>query len=126
MTHSGLCIDIAEASDEAGAHLIQWRCHGGANQRFVWTGWGLAVAHSGMCLEATGADTHGEVTAVVQQPCTGSQSQTIDVVDDQFVFRDSGRCLDASRGDRSHGARLGLQPCNREAVQRFDQMRIGR
>jgi len=32
--HSGKCLDIAGEGLEDGATLHQYRCHGGANQRF--------------------------------------------------------------------------------------------
>lgn len=32
--HSGKCIDVGGWSQQNGARLIQWDCHGGSNQKF--------------------------------------------------------------------------------------------
>ena len=54
--NSGLCADVESASQADGANVIQWTCHGGANQRLDFrlvlptTDTYTAVfAHSGKC-----------------------------------------------------------------------------
>ncbi|HEU4408524.1 MAG TPA: RICIN domain-containing protein [Polyangiaceae bacterium] len=53
--HSGKCLDVEYGSAEAGARVLQWGCHDGANQR--WYLWalpggklGLKSKQSGLCL----------------------------------------------------------------------------
>ena len=56
--HSGKCLDVSGGSLGDGASIIQWQCHGGANQQ-----WRLEVAGegysrmvsraSGKCLDVT-------------------------------------------------------------------------
>ena len=74
---SGKVLDVAKASKEAGARLIQWPPHGGDNQGFMLVGSDeplvdqLVAVHSGMCLEAEGGGS-ASGTRVVQAPPRGA------------------------------------------------------
>ena len=56
-----MCMDVPGWSRDDGARIIQWQCHGGGNQQWVWERqqqwWGgdvhrqLKNAHSGKCLD---------------------------------------------------------------------------
>ncbi|HEY2715028.1 MAG TPA: RICIN domain-containing protein, partial [Solirubrobacterales bacterium] len=77
--HSGMCLDVANASTADGARLVEHTCNGGANQRFheAW-GWGGEYAayvadHSGKCLEVEGASQGW--AAIQQWTCSGAQQQ---------------------------------------------------
>jgi hypothetical protein len=57
---SGKCLDMANANFTPGAHLIQYTCHDGANQKFHFTDMGggyyrLDVAHSHQCVDQLNA-----------------------------------------------------------------------
>jgi Ricin-type beta-trefoil lectin domain-like len=57
---SGKCLDMQGANFTPGAHLIQYTCHDGANQKFQFTDMGsgyyrLEVAHSHQCVDQIGA-----------------------------------------------------------------------
>ena len=57
--HSGRCLDVAYWSQESRAPVIQYDCHGGANQTWaLWQhpqgGYLVQAVHSGLCLVSTG------------------------------------------------------------------------
>ncbi|MFJ8750928.1 family 43 glycosylhydrolase [Streptomyces sp. NPDC102441] len=59
--NSGKCLDVLDFSTADGASVIQWPCHGGANQQFQWVPVGdhyqLKNRHSGKCLTVVGGST---------------------------------------------------------------------
>jgi len=92
---SGVCLDIAGASQGAGAQLIVWGCNGGTNQQFSTpqcsTGcMGTFVAHhSGMCLDVQ----YGNVTAgteVDQFWCVGHINQQFSIHNDPGTRQKTG------------------------------------
>ncbi|MDQ5838959.1 MAG: RICIN domain-containing protein [Acidobacteriota bacterium] len=112
---SGKCLDMANANFTPGAHLIQYTCHNGANQKFHFTDMGsgyyrLDVAHSHQCVDQLNAVlTAGGL--VGQYYCHNGYNQQVTANVDsngyyQFNFRHSGLNMDVSNGSLSDGAQI--------------------
>ncbi|GAB3161978.1 hypothetical protein GCM10027059_13540 [Myceligenerans halotolerans] len=118
--NSGKCLDVSSASVSDGAGIIQWTCHGNANQRWsledVGAGYVQIVAeHSGKCLAIDGAST-ANGAAAVQSTCDGGTDQQWDVrnAGDGFVelvARHSGKCLDVAGLSTEDGATVQQYDC---------------
>jgi Tol biopolymer transport system component len=77
--HSQKCLDVNGGSPDDGASIIQWQCHGGANQQ-----WRLEVAgdgysrivsrHSGKCLDVNGGSLD-DSASIIQWSCHGGANQ---------------------------------------------------
>lgn len=126
--HSGKCLDVAGASMDSGAGLIQFDCHGGGNQKFR-----LAEAsdrryvqiiaqHSNMCMDVAGASRENSVQ-LIQYPCHGGDNQQfrLDRRGDyyQVVAKHSGKCLDIAGASGDNGAQLIQFDCHGGDNQRF-------
>ncbi len=124
--HSNRCLDVGGWSSANGAAVIQWDCHGGANQRWrildAGAGyWSLQNVHSGKCLDIR--DVSYEQGAIAQQwDCAGSDNQKVwpnnlfaNVY--QFGFKHSGICLDVQNG--SNGSKVYQWGCHGNDNQRF-------
>jgi hypothetical protein len=77
--HSGKCLEVADASIDDGANMVQGTCDGSANQQWSFYLVGgnsyLAVArHSGKCLEVADASIDDGAN-VVQGRCNGDDNQ---------------------------------------------------
>jgi Ricin-type beta-trefoil lectin domain-like len=77
--HSDKCLDVSGVSQQKGAAVIQWPCHGGGNQRWrkVDVGGGyfrLVASHSGKCLDVSGASQQNGA-AVIQWTCHAGLNQ---------------------------------------------------
>lgn len=126
--HSGRCLDITGWSTNAGAPLIQWDCHGGANQRFnfVHTGFGnynIVMVHSGQCLDVWGFSTDNGAP-IVQWPCHGGDNQKFRLIAHpdgyfSFVAVQSGRCLDVKDVSTGNGVPIIQWDCHLGDNQRF-------
>lgn len=126
--HSGKCLDVSGGSTNNGANLIQWECHGGANQHFLVLplggGGALIVArHSGHCLDVSGGST-ANGAAIIQWPCHGGLNQQWvrrDTSDGQtrLVARHSGKCVDVAGASNSNGARIIQWPCHNQFNQQW-------
>jgi len=59
--HSGLCLEVAGGSTQAGAPMQQYSCNDWYNQEFRVYGWGrgnlLVARHSNMCVEVPDSST---------------------------------------------------------------------
>jgi hypothetical protein len=117
--HSNQCLDVSGGSTADGAAVIQWPCHGGANQDWllVPTGYGaffVVARHSGQCLDVRGA-SHADGTPIIQWPCNGGANQqwvrrthgSLIVL----VARHSGKCLYVSGASMSNGAAIVQWRC---------------
>jgi uncharacterized repeat protein (TIGR03803 family) len=112
--NSGKCLDVYGASTDAAA-VIQWFCHGGANQqwRLEPAGGGalhLIARHSGQALDVYGA-LLDDVTPVIQWPLHGGDNQvwTLEPASDGYVSivaRYSGKVLDVEYASTDDGARV--------------------
>jgi hypothetical protein len=112
---SDKCLDVYGASMDAAASVIQWVCHGGANQQ-----WRLAPVsdgavriiahHSGQVLDVYG-ELLDDVTPIIQWPAHGGDNQawTLEPASNGYVFivaRHSGKVLDVEGGSTDDGARV--------------------
>jgi uncharacterized repeat protein (TIGR03803 family) len=112
---SGKCLDVFGASTEAVAAVIQWVCHGGANQqwRLEPAGGGafrIIARHSGQALDVYGA-LLDDVTPIIQWPVHSGDNQawTLEPASDgyvRFVARHSGKALDVEYASVDDGARV--------------------
>lgn len=85
--HSGLCLDVFEASSKDRAPIIQFPCHGGNNQLFQLDDLGngyhqVRAFHSDKCLDVLEAGA-SDRAALIQFSCHRGTNQ-------QFAFRNAG------------------------------------
>jgi hypothetical protein len=113
---TGQVLDVAGASRQVGAAVIQWPAHGGANQRWTITaaaggGYRLTAKHSGQVLSVVDGST-AEGALLRQQPDAGADSQRwyIDYAPTGFHLfaKHSGKRLGVPPGSGS-GARVAQQ-----------------
>ena len=113
--NSDKCLDVSYASTEAAASVIQWICHGGANQQWRLEPVGgdafrIVAHHSGQVLDVYGGLVD-DVTPIIQFPWHGGDNQlwTIEPASNGYVFivaRHSGKVLDVEGGSMDDGARV--------------------
>jgi C-terminal processing protease CtpA/Prc len=110
--HSGKCLDVDGASTEDAAPVIQWRCHGGANQQWrleaVANGaFRLTARHSGKVLDVYGGSIE-DLAPAIQYPWHAGENQlwAIEPASDGYlriVARHSGKALDVAGGSLEDG-----------------------
>ncbi len=82
--HSGKGLEVAGASSDAGARIIQWDWHGGDNQRF-WIAdaggdlFSLRPVHSGKVLDVSGWSTENGAQ-IIQWDWHGGNNQLWQIV----------------------------------------------
>jgi serine protease len=126
--HSGLCLDVAGASQSAGVAVQQWNCTGGSNQGFnlehVGNGfYRIKVKHSGQCLDVSGASQTSGVR-VIQFPCKDGDNQLFSFISKgngfySITVKHSGKCLDIASGTAARGNPLIQHPCHGGPNQSF-------
>lgn len=126
--HSGKCLDVTGGSTANGAQVIQWTCHGGANQRWtaLYAGGGyyyLRAQHSGKCADVAGGST-ANGAKVIQWTCHGGANQQWRIVRQaaggySAVARHSGKCADVTGGSTANGAHVIQWRCHGGANQRW-------
>ena len=72
---AGKCLDVSGASTTPGRAVMQYDCHGNANQRWTLTAGGAMQVYGNRCLSPAGGVVAAG-TPVVIAPCTGSAAQT--------------------------------------------------
>ncbi|MFF1547034.1 RICIN domain-containing protein [Streptomyces sp. NPDC058291] len=124
--NGGNCLDVPGSSTAEGVQLIQWACHGEANQTFAFTPVGgsadqyrIGTSTGGACVEVDGA-SGADNAAIVQRSCGAAARQTFRLVpvtvggtNNVFSVQavNSGKCV-APAGDSAAGAtRLVQLPC---------------
>jgi uncharacterized repeat protein (TIGR03803 family) len=100
---SSLCLDVTGASITPAAPVIQWSCHGGANQQFRLEPAGggafrIMARHSGQALDVSGG-TVDDLAAIIQYTGHGGANQlwTLEPSVDGYVriiARHSGKAMD--------------------------------
>ena len=120
--HSGKCADVMRASEQPGARLVQWSCHGEAHQRFTFTPvadgaetYTLTNVNSGLCL-AVKAD------GVTQEVCKDSVNQRVTLMpagEELFKLESAGACLDVASGSPDNRAPLVGNTCSQAQSQRW-------
>jgi alpha-L-fucosidase 2 len=128
--HSGKAADINGASTAAGAALIQWSLHSGANQQFDFVDagsgyWRIRARHSGHVLQVSGTGTGTDIT---QQPISTATSQQWSVTDHgngavSLVNRHSGLAMDVWSASTADGARISQWNATGGTNQRFELRR---
>ncbi len=131
--NTGYCLDVPAADYGAGKHLIQWPCHGAANQRFDYRPRTGELRVDGWCVDAGSA---AKGTKVTLQVCDGSAGQRWDDGRGGFVSAvatATPRCLSLDGGaDAGASASVVVGNCDdtveqmwalRGRVQHFDQSR---
>lgn len=123
--HSGKCMDVGGWSTENGGNVVQWDCHGGANQifRVLDAGdgyWMLQNVHSGKCLNVSGWGTNAGAN-IHQWDCHGGDNQRIKAASIggayHMAFRHSGLCIDVN--NPNNGANIYQYSCHDGANQKF-------
>ncbi|MEH0467764.1 RICIN domain-containing protein [Streptomyces sp. B21-097] len=111
----GNCLDVPGSSTADGIQLIQWTCHGEANQTFTFTPvvgtgdqYSIGTSAGGKCVEVNGSST-ADNAAIVQRACGSGAGQkfrlvpvTVNGTSNVFGVQsvNSGRCV-APAGDSS-------------------------
>jgi glucose/arabinose dehydrogenase len=126
-----MCADVSGASMASGADVIQWTCHGGANQRWVFAHVGSGIyeiraSHSNLCLGVVG-NSATDGADVVQLTCNASSGQrwlVRPVSGQSGVFEllaqtGTNRCLDVFGAGTANNADIVQWGCNSGANQRF-------
>lgn len=124
--HSNKCLEVGGWSTQNGGNIMQWDCHGGANQlwRVLDAGngyWALQNVHSGKCLDVEGVWTHSGAN-IHQWDCTGGDNQAVKAADMgngiyHMAFRHSGICIDVQNPD--NGSNIYQYSCHDGANQKF-------
>lgn len=106
--HSGKCMDVSGVSTAPAAAILQWDCHGGANQSFqivpVNGGFKIIAKHSGLGLDVNGGPRSVyDGATLIQYQFLGGANQTFNLQqtnDGYFsiVANHSGKCLDVEGG----------------------------
>jgi xyloglucan-specific exo-beta-1,4-glucanase len=119
--HSGKCLDVNGASTASGAAVIQWACHGGANQQWNLEDagggyWRVKAGHSGMCLDLASQSTANAV-GLVQAKCESRSSQQWATEDAgggvlRLKSRYSGLCVDVSGARTDDSAPIIQYTCS--------------
>ncbi len=120
--HSGMCLDIAYASKDDAAPVIQWTCHGGSNQEWTWKpaagGNNVVNVNSGKCLDVpSGSNQPG--TAIGQNSCDGSNQQVFAWSNGLLKHKSSGLCVDIFGARQDAGTKAVLWHCGAGANQVF-------
>ena len=124
--NGGNCADVSGGSTADGARLVQWSCHGGANQAFAFTpvsgasGQYTIGTAAGKCVDVSGIST-ADNAAIHQWSCHGGDNQKWQLVpvnvagtDKTFNLRavHSSKCIVPSGGSSASNAALVQLPCN--------------
>ena len=132
----GKRLDVQGGDTAPGAHVIQFDCHRGDNQRFRFENifgsyYEIRAVHSGLCLDirrhslANGAH-------LIQFPCNGGSHQLFQVLEDttapiltsRIAAVHSAKCLDVAGASDANSAHVIQFPCyDDHPNQRFDILR---
>jgi len=126
--HSGLCLDVQNASVNNGAYIMQYPCHDGNNQKFRFSPLGngfynIIAGNSGKCLDVANASL-ADNTHIIQYDChSGTNQQWVlnsDGAGNVFLrARHSGKVMDISGASYASGAYLIQHSLNGGGNQRF-------
>jgi endoglucanase len=117
--NSGKCVDVVGGSTADGAEIIQYTCHGGANQQWQLQDAGggyyrIVSQASGKCLDVDGAST-ADNARIIQWACNGGANQQWELRDTggytEIVSRHSGKCLDVVGSSTANSARVQQYAC---------------
>ncbi|KRD20925.1 MULTISPECIES: RICIN domain-containing protein [unclassified Streptomyces] len=127
----GNCLDVPGSSTADGLQLIQWTCHGEANQNFTFTPvggttdqYGIGTSAGGRCVDVNGASGADNAT-IVQRACgTGAGQKfrlvpvTVSGTTDVFSLQSvsSGKCVTPAGDSSASGTGLVQLPCTGAAA----------
>jgi hypothetical protein len=79
---SGLCADVAGASQDSGVQLVGWNCHGGANQLFGYDAASklLFAKHSGKCLSS-------KDKKITQEDCVKTPEKQWEMIEANGIYQ---------------------------------------
>ncbi|MFC4113150.1 RICIN domain-containing protein [Nonomuraea zeae] len=125
-TFADRCFDVAGASTQDGAPIIQFGCDGKSHQRFrirrLSNGQVAFQTFSGKCLDVQRA-SEADGTPIIQFRCHGRPNQRFWIepaTRGRVQIRTfSGKCLDVSNASMNDGAAIVAFPCWNNANQRF-------
>ncbi|WP_211234751.1 family 43 glycosylhydrolase [Glycomyces arizonensis] len=132
--HSGLALDIQDASTEPGAILTQWNRTDAQNQqfRFLDSGSGyyrIQVRHSGMVLDVWEWNADDGATIAQYTDLGGTNQQwTVEEHTDgtySFINRFSGKALDLWEWSTTAGSRVSQYTYSGAAVQKWRLNAVG-
>jgi hypothetical protein len=133
--HSARCMDVFGAQTGNDVNLIQWNCHGGANQSFTFTPvtgttdtYNINTFTAGKCVEVVGAST-ADNARVAQNACSATATNqrfrlvpvTVAGTDKTFNIQavHSNKCIGANGAVVDNGATLVQVPCSSAADRVF-------
>jgi hypothetical protein len=119
--HSAKCMDVAGNSQNDGALVQQYTCHGRGNQRVALVDHGQSVysfvfKHSGKCLEVENASTTNGAR-LVQRTCTSAQNQKLAMwfsasqTGRYFKFLHSEMCIQVQNANTGNSAPVVQATC---------------
>ncbi|MFF1334432.1 non-reducing end alpha-L-arabinofuranosidase family hydrolase [Streptomyces sp. NPDC058298] len=116
---SGKCLDVSGFSQNDGANVHIWDCHGGTNQQWTLTDSAQLTVYGNKCLDARGgATTPG--TPVQIWTCNGSDNQQWRVNPDGTIIGvRSGLCLEVAGWGKTNGTGVQLWSCHGGANQKW-------
>lgn len=132
--YNGMCLDVAYASQDAGAQVVQASCWGGLNQRWTiqyydtdwWTGrhyYRLVAAHSGQCLDVDHGSQY-DGARISQWHCYWGHNQQFELIQTGYAdtyrlkARHSGKCVAAEASFR-HAAPVTQKTCSSSSTQQW-------
>lgn len=132
--YNGMCLDVAYASLDPGAQVVQASCWGGLNQRWTveyydtdwWTGrqyYRLVAAHSGQCLDVDGGSQY-DGARISQWHCYWGSNQQFELINTghadtyRLKARHSGKCVAAEASFR-HAAAVSQRTCSSSSTQQW-------
>lgn len=125
--NSQRCLDVAGESTQPRAHVMQYACHGGENQRFELISLGrneyaVVNRHSGLVLDVDNASQENGAN-VMQYPWGGGANQRWRMEgmsgNFQLVNVHSGKCLDVQDRSQADGANIQQWKCHAAENQRW-------
>ena len=123
--NTSFCADVEGGSQNSGAKLLLWGCHGGDNQQFIYKAdtTELKVKHSGKCVDIPGGGSANGLQ-LQQYDCNNSGAQKWQKIinaDGTYTFKNpqSNKCFDLNGGSATAGNKIHLWDCNGGGAQKW-------
>lgn len=115
------CVDVRGGAAVNGADLVIYTCHGGANQRWVYSSTDKSLRSLGKCMDIP-RDVRRSGTRIELYTCNGSSAQLWERRTSDHTIRSArspSLCVRVKDGSTVNGAPLQLYTCNGSAAQRW-------